>query len=96
MGIKKEIEKKVKSLYEAPNFGDEVDFDEETSETAGLDNQLSIAQAYKERLTKVDSALNKIKKGKYGICEKCGAEISLDVLKAVPESRLCKECKKKR
>ena len=95
-GIKKEIEKKVKSLYETPNFGDEVDFDEETSETAGLDNQLSIAQAYKERLTKVDSALNKIEKGKYGICEKCGAEISSDVLRAVPESRLCKECKKKR
>lgn len=95
-GIKKEIEKKVKSLYETPNFGDEVDSDEETSETAGLDNQLSIAQTYKERLTKVDSALNKIEKGKYGICEKCGAEISLDVLKAVPESRLCKECKKKR
>ncbi len=94
--IKKEIEKKVKSLYKVPNFGDEVDSDEETSETTELDKQLSIAQIYKERLTKVDSALNKIDKGKYGVCEKCEAKISLDVLKAAPESRLCKNCKKKK
>ena len=95
-GIKKEIEKKVKSLYKTPDFGDEVDSDEETSETTELANQLSIAQTYKERLTKVDSALNKINKGKYGVCEKCGAEISSDVLKVAPESKLCKNCKKKR
>lgn len=95
-GIKKEIEEKIKSLYKTPDFGDEVDPDEETDETTEFDNQLSIAQAYKERLAKVDLALNKIEKGKYGVCEKCGVEISLDVLEAAPESRLCKECKKKK
>ncbi|MEK7162717.1 MAG: TraR/DksA family transcriptional regulator [Patescibacteria group bacterium] len=92
-GIKKEIEKKIKSLYKTPDFGDEVDSDEESDETTEFDKQLSIAQTYKERLTNVDSALNKIDEGKYGICGKCGAEISLDVLEASPESRLCKKCK---
>ena len=96
IAIKRETEKKIKSFYKAPNFGDEIDSDEETDETTEFDKQLSIAQTYKERLTKVDSALNKINKGKYGICEKCGAKISLDVLKAAPESRLCKNCKKKK
>ncbi len=95
-GIKKEIEKKVKSLYKTPDFGDEIDPDVETGETMEFDKQLSIAQTYKERLAKVDSALNKIDKGKYGVCEKCGAKISLDVLKAAPESKLCKNCKKKK
>lgn len=92
--IKREIEKKIKSLYETPDFGNEVDSDEETSETEEFDKQLSIAQTYKKRLTSVDSALNKVDEGKYGICEKCGAEISLDVLKVAPESRLCKKCKR--
>ncbi|PIY58866.1 hypothetical protein COY97_01965 [Candidatus Wolfebacteria bacterium CG_4_10_14_0_8_um_filter_39_64] len=36
-----------------------------------------------------------MEKKKYGVCEKCGKKISLDILKLAPESRLCKECKKK-
>lgn len=96
VSVKKEIENKIKSLYKTPDFGNEVDADEETSETEEFDKQLSIAQTYKERLTNIDSALSRINKKKYGICEKCGAEISPDVLKAVPESRFCKKCKKRK
>lgn len=92
--IKKEIEKELKEFYKSPNFGDDVDPDEETSETQEIDKQLSLAQTYKARLMNIDSALCKIDEEKYDICEKCGVEISLDVLKEVPESRLCKKCKK--
>ena len=52
-------------------------------------------QTYKERLADIDSALKKIKNGKYGVCEKCKKEISLKLLKIDPESRMCQECKKK-
>jgi len=94
--LKKGLEKKIKSLYKVPKFGDDVDAgDEEAAETEEFGTQLSIAQALKERLAEIELALKKIEEGKYGICEKCGKKISLDVLKAVPESRLCKECKKK-
>lgn len=47
----------------------------------------------KERLTAVLDALEKIKKGTYGVCEKCQGVIGADVLAASPESRLCRECK---
>ena len=78
-----------------PDFGNDIDSgDEEADETEEFGTQLSIAQNYKEHLADVDVALNKIKKKKYGICEKCGKKISLDVLKIAPESKLCKECKK--
>ncbi len=89
------LEGRVKNLQKVPDFGDDVDSgDEESEETEGFGTQLSIAQNYKEKLANVDTALDKMEKHKYGVCEKCGKQISLDVLEAVPESRLCKECKK--
>jgi len=39
--------------------------------------------------------LEKIKKGKYGICEKCGKKIPEERLKAFPEARFCMKCEKK-
>jgi DnaK suppressor protein len=93
---RKEIEKKLKKFRKVPDFGDDVDSgDEEADETEEFGAQLAIAQKYKEHLADIDEALRKIEKKKYGICEKCGKKISLDVLKAVPESRLCKDCKKR-
>jgi len=93
---RKDVQNKIKSLYKVPDFGSDVDSgEEESDESEEFGTQLSIAQTYKERLADIDTALGKIEKKKYGICEKCGKKISLDVLKVAPESRLCKECKKK-
>ena len=45
------------------------------------------------RLKNVNLALEKIKTGKYGICEKCGKEIDEKRLRVVPEARFCLSCK---
>jgi len=90
----KEIKNKIKELQKMPDFGSDVDPDEETDESEQLGSQLAIIQNYKEHLADINLALSKIEKNKYGICEKCRKEISLDVLEAAPESKLCKECKK--
>jgi len=39
-------------------------------------------------------ALEKIEKGRYGNCEKCGKEIDEKRLKISPEARFCLNCKK--
>ena len=57
-------------------------------------NLLPIEHALELRLKNIDSALKKIKIGKYGICEKCGKEIPIARLKASPEARFCLKCKK--
>jgi DnaK suppressor protein len=44
------------------------------------------------RLKNIDSALEKIKDGKYGLCEKCGKEIPIERLNVSPESKLCLDC----
>ncbi len=91
---KKELEKQLKKLQKVTDFGDDIDsLEEEADETEEFTNQLSIAQNFKEHLSDIDSAMIKINKGRYGICEKCGKEISLDLLKVIPESRLCQKCK---
>jgi len=94
--LKNGIEARIKRLYKTPEFGDDTDAgDEESDESEEFGTQLAIAQQYKEQLADVDSALQKIEKKKYGICERCGQSITEDVLEAAPQSRLCKECKKK-
>jgi len=46
------------------------------------------------KLKNIDLALEKIKKGKYGICEKCGKKIAEGRLKIYPEARFCLKCQK--
>ena len=45
------------------------------------------------RLKNINLALGKIKKGKYGVCEKCGKKIPADRLKVYLEARYCLKCK---
>ena len=46
------------------------------------------------RLQDIDSALEKIKKDKYGKCEDCNKNIPEERLKIYPEARLCNKCQK--
>jgi DnaK suppressor protein len=57
--------------------------------------RLPIEFSMELRLKNIAFALEKIKKGKYGICEGCGKKISEERLKAFPEARLCMKCGKK-
>jgi RNA polymerase-binding transcription factor DksA len=76
------------------DFGSDIDhFEEESDEAEEAGNQLAIAQGIKGRLDDVEAALEKIKEGKYGVCEKCGGNIEEEILDIDPESRLCKSCK---
>lgn len=92
--IKADLEAQIKELGGAVEYGSDVDhFDEEADEAEEMGNRIGVSQTLKERLNNVNVALEKIIQGKYGICENCGNEISVEVLKAEPDSRLCKDCK---
>jgi len=72
---------------------DTEDPDEETDKSEILGDQIAVAEDLKRRLADVDVALEKIRKGTYGICEKCGKPIEKEILDIDPESRLCKRDK---
>ena len=46
-----------------------------------------------KRLKLIDSALTRIRQGKYGLCVKCGKKIPHDRLEAIPYALMCIECK---
>ena len=49
-----------------------------------------------DRLRAIDDAFNRLKRGRYGICEKCRQEIPIKRLRAVPFAAYCIDCQKKR
>ena len=46
-----------------------------------------------KRLKLIDSALTRIKQGKYGLCMKCGVRIPKERLEALPYALMCINCK---
>jgi DnaK suppressor protein len=63
-------------------------------ETEEYSTRLGIEGNLEKKLGDINLALEKIKKGQYGICEKCKKPISLARLRAYPEARTCQKCKK--
>ena len=60
------------------------------------ETRLSIEYKLETHLRNINLALEKMKKGKYGICEKCKKPIESKRLRVYPEARLCLKCEKLR
>lgn len=54
-----------------------------------------IASKEGRALMELDDALRRLYRGEYGACESCGRPIGKERLKAVPSTRLCRDCKEK-
>lgn len=67
--------------------------EEMADEVEEYESLLSVEYALETRLRDVNLALKKIKKGKYGKCEKCGKKILEARLKVNPSARTCTKCK---
>ncbi len=91
---KADLEKQIKELNKAPDFGHDTDhFEEAADEVEQYSTNLGIAQAFKERLENVNHALEKISDGTYGRCENCkDKEVDAKILEANPEFRFCRNC----
>lgn len=63
--------------------------EEEADEVQEYGNMLPVEYSLELKLKDVNSALEKIEKGGYGICESCGKEIDEKRLHACPEARTC-------
>lgn len=83
---------KIEGKSYAPKFEDMG-----TDDEAGQDEvenyivNTSTEETLEPMLYRVEHALDKISKGIYGMCEKCGAEIPQDRLQAAPEAEYCVE-----
>lgn len=56
---------------------------------------LNLIQNEQETLRDIEDALVKIEEGTYGLCEMCSKPIPKTRLKALPQARLCLDCKRR-
>lgn len=96
----KEVEKNLKEVkMEDPVNGDSL---AESSEP-GTDSYIAdthtktvvLEDRLKKTNTSIKTALLKISKGTYGKCEKCGTQIEIGRLLAMPTAQFCISCSKK-
>ncbi len=69
-------------------------FDEEPSGDPDVERTFQVADAAAERLVEVEAALERLDNGTYGTCEVCGELIAIERLEALPETRMCLECRR--
>jgi len=73
-----------------PKFDD--DIEGAADEVAEYTTRLPVEFSLETRLRDINLALEKIAKGKYGRCEKCGQEIEEKRLEIYPAARFCMKC----
>lgn len=88
----KETDAKNNWTAEMPSFDPGTSLEEEADEVEEFGMRLALEQTLENELKKVDVALDKIKKGKYGICEKCAKPIPKGRLEAYPQAEVCAKC----
>jgi DnaK suppressor protein len=70
--------------------------DAEAEEQYGHARVSAIKSELNTKARQIKKALERVKKGKYGICEDCGKMIDTDRLAVFPEATKCIKCEKKR
>lgn len=71
------------------------DKEDEAEEVEEYNNMLPVEHSLELKLKDINSALEKIKNGTYGVCENCGKKISEERLLAIPEAKTCLKCNEK-
>ncbi len=62
------------------------------SETFEREKDLALEGNIQDLLDKVNTALEKLDEGTYGLCDSCGVEINTNRLEALPWASLCLNC----
>jgi DnaK suppressor protein len=63
------------------------------TKTFEREQEISLANGIRERVTQVERALERLDEGNYGWCERCGNPIPVERLAAFPSATLCVTCK---
>ncbi len=87
--VEKEDPAKAESLAESSEPGTDAYIADSHTRTLAVEQQL------KKTNSSIKAALSKITKGTYGKCEKCGNQIEVGRLLAMPTASYCLSCSKK-
>lgn len=71
-------------------------FADAAQSTSERSKVLSMVENLQGRASEVRAALDRVERGTYGRCERCGEEINPERLEAIPSVRLCIKCAQRR
>ena len=82
----------LRALREAVQIEVDTDPDEGDPDLHEREKNLSLIAALKRELDSVESALRAVRRGTYGICERCGEAIPPERLEVRPKATFCVKC----
>ena len=97
----KNLQKQIEELKKNDPFSDpdhatdNAAVDTDVREQVGHETIEAEIKDLQKKLTDINLALNKMRKGRYGFCERCGLAIPIARLKLLPEARYDVECEQK-
>ncbi len=77
-------------------LSDNASLDTEAKEEIGHDRVEAIKRALLSQLGRIEQTLKRVKKGQYGICDRCAKSIDPKRLKIMPTASLCINCERKK
>lgn len=87
-----ELETRLAGIEAELESHDSKDWEELAVEREGDEVLEGIGQSGLAEIEKIRAALGRIEDGSYGICLKCGEEISSERLDVVPATPFCRDC----
>jgi DnaK suppressor protein len=88
-----EIKQNTDDMHNAEGYqNDAQDFADTATNIYDKELHLDLTEKNKKLLIDIEEALNKIEEGRFGKCDKCGKDISIERLKVIPFSKLCIKC----
>lgn len=68
-------------------------FADDATDIMEQEKNLTLIESLRGRLYDIERALDRMDRGTYGQCERCGQPIAAERLEALPSARLCINCK---
>ncbi len=92
---REELEARLRELRESSTPTETVDVNDvealsDNASTAGVG--AAVVEITSRTLQGIESALRRLKDGKYGVCADCGGEIAAARLRAMPFAERCRDC----
>jgi len=93
---KSQVEAKIKKYSSPEKPMDNPDLDDLGQDASQDILEESLVDVHEGILIKINKALEKIGQGTYGVCDKCGVNISEADLKKLPWAEHCRQCRKEK
>ncbi|MEP2533822.1 TraR/DksA family transcriptional regulator [Shimia sp.] len=87
-----ELDHRLHSIEAELDAENSKDWEEMAVEREGDEVLESLGQSGQGEILRIRAALGRIRAGEYGICGRCGEDISQTRLQVLPDTPLCKTC----